>query len=112
MKFYVPFTDDDGQAEVIWSDLRERLLDLGLPTTRRRIEALSLDDRRPDFRLEIGMKTPDTAEPVLVILEAADIDIYYVFTPHNGLVRGAPYPVGLDEHGRAIPFDENAIERL
>ncbi|HEX6376751.1 MAG TPA: hypothetical protein VFZ91_13650 [Allosphingosinicella sp.] len=29
----------------------------------------------------------------------------------HGLIRGAPYPVRLDEHGSAIEFEENAIER-
>jgi hypothetical protein len=112
VKFYVPFTDDGEQAEIIWSGLRERLFDLGLPTTRRRIEALSLDDRRPGWRLEIGDETPDTGEPVLVILEAADIDLFYVFTPGQGLISGVPCPIALPEHGSAIDFEETAIERL
>jgi hypothetical protein len=112
VKYFVPLTDDDEQTEMIWPGLRERMFDFGLPTTRRRIEALSLDDRRPGFRLEIGDETPDTGEPVLVILEASDAGLYYVFTPDHGLISGAPYPVGLDEHGSAIPFEETAIERL
>jgi hypothetical protein len=112
MKFYVPFTDVDEPAEAIWSGLRERLLDVGLPTTRRRIHALSLDDRRPDWRLEIGDETPDTGEPVLVILESSDLDLYFVFTPDHGLFHGQPYPLALPEHGSAIGFEESAIERL
>lgn len=112
MRFFVPFADDDGQAEIIWSGLRERLLDLGLPTTRRRIHALSLDDRRPGWRLHIGDETPDTGEPVLVILESSDLDLYFVFTPDHGLRSGEPYPIALPDHGSAIAFAETAIERL
>jgi hypothetical protein len=112
MKFFVPYTDCDGQAEAIWSGLRERLLDDGLSTTRRRIEALSLDDRRPDWRLEVGDGAPDTGEPVLVILESSDRDLYFVFTPGHGLIHGQPYSLALPEHGSAIPFEANAIERL
>ena len=112
MKFYVPFADDDDQAEIIWSGLRERLLDVGLPTTRRRIRGLSLDDRRPGWRLEIGDDTPDTGELVLVILESSDLDLYYVFTPAHGLFRGEPHPIALPEHGSAIVFEEGPIERL
>ena len=111
MRFYVPFAEDDEQAEIIWSGHRERLAGLGLPTTRRRIRGLSLDDRRPGWRLAIGDGTPDTGEPVLVILESSDLDLYYVFTPDHGL-RGEPYPIALPEHGSAIPFEETAIERL
>lgn len=108
----MPFTEDDEQAEIVWSALRERLSDLGLATTRRRIRALSLDDRRPDWRLEIGDGTPDTGEPVLLILESSDLDLYFVFTPDHGLGSGAPYPIALPEHGSAIPFEEGPIERL
>jgi hypothetical protein len=111
VRFYVPFTEDVEEAEIVWSGLRERLLDSGLPTTRRRIRGLSLDDRRPGWRLEIGDLTPDTDEPVLVILESSDLDLYFVFTPDHGL-RGEPYPIALPEHGSAIPFEETAVERL
>ena len=120
MRVFVPFTDDDEQAEMIWSGLRERLFDFGLPTTCRRIEALSLDDRRPGFRLEIGDDTPVTGEPVPVILKSSDADLNAacpepcrrIFTPGHGLIHGAPYPVALAEHGSAIDFGESAIKRL
>lgn len=112
MRFFVPFTEDEDQAEIVWSDLRERLFELGLRTTRRRIHAISLDDRRPGWRLHIGDETPDTGEPVLVILESSDLDLYYVFTPDHGLIRGEPYPLALPEHGSAIGFEEGPIERL
>ena len=111
MKFYVPFADDDEQAELIWSGLRQRLREFGLATTRRRIRGLSLDDRRPGWRLEIGDGTPDTGEPVLVILESTDLDLYYVFTPDHGL-RGEPYPLALPEQGSAIAFQDGPIERM
>lgn len=110
MKFFVPFTESVGQAEAIWSGLRERLFDLGLPTTRRRIAAVSLEGR-PDLRFEVGGKTRDGNEHVLVILEALGLGLYFVFTRDHGLIRGAPYPV-LDETGSAIPFEESAIDRL
>jgi hypothetical protein len=112
MRFHVPYTECVGQAEAIWTVLRERLLDSGLPTTRRRIRGLSLDDRRPGWRLEIGDLTPDTGEPVLVILESSDLDLYFIFTPDHGILDGEPYPVALPDHGSAIEFEETAIERL
>lgn len=42
MNFYVPFAEDALEAEMIWALTRDFLADLGLPTTRRRIAALSL----------------------------------------------------------------------
>lgn len=110
MKFFVPYAESDEQAEVIWSGLRERLFDLGLPTTRRRIAAVSLEGHS-DVRFEVGEKTRDAGEPVLVILEARGLDLYWVFTRNHGLIRGAPYPV-LDETGSAVPFEQSPIERL
>jgi hypothetical protein len=112
VKFFVPLTDDEFEAEVIWSGVRERLFDQGLPTTRRRIQALSLEDDRPDSRLDIGRKTPATGELVMLILEASDAQAYYICTPHRGVLHGAPYTTGLGDQGRAIDFDKGPIDRL
>jgi hypothetical protein len=106
MKFFVPFAQNDGHAEQIWSNARADLLDLGLPTTSRRIWALSLDVRRPDFLLHIGREVPDDYGPAMVILESSNVDVFYVCTPYNGILGGDPFTVGLDVHGRAIDFDE------
>jgi hypothetical protein len=106
MKFFVPYAAHDAHAERIWADTRADLLDLGLPTTRRRIWALSLDVHRPECLLHIGREVPDDYGPAMIILEARDVDIYYVCTPYNGILGGDPFPLGLDEHGRAVDFDE------
>ena len=108
MKFFVPFTQDDAHAEQVWSDARADLRDLGLPTTSRRIWALSLDVRRPEFLLHIGREVPDEYGPALIIFEASNVDIFYVCTPYNGVLGGEPFPLGLGEYGRAIDFDEVA----
>lgn len=106
MKFFVPYAADDEHAEAIWSDARADLLDLGLPTTSRRIWALSLDVTRPDWLLHIGREVPDDYGPAMVIFEASNVDVYYVCTPYNGILGGEPFPMGLTERGRAIDFDE------
>ncbi|MFL6846140.1 MAG: hypothetical protein ACJ8ER_14820 [Allosphingosinicella sp.] len=108
MKFFVPFTQDDDHAEQVWADTRSDLLDLGLPTTRRRIWALSLDVRRPEHLLHIGREVPENYGPALIILQASNLDIYYVCTPFNGVLGGDPFTMGLSRHGRAIDFDEVA----
>lgn len=106
MKFFVPYAADDAHAEQIWSDARADLFDLGLPTTKRRIWALSLDVTKPNCLLHIGREVPDDYGPAMLIFEASSVDVYYVCTPWNGILGGEPFPMGLTEHGRAIDFDE------
>ncbi|HLL29844.1 MAG TPA: hypothetical protein VK403_02500 [Allosphingosinicella sp.] len=106
MKFFVPYAADDAHAEQIWSDSRADLFDLGLPTTKRRIWALSFDVHNPACLLHIGREVPDEYGPAMLIFEASDIDVYYVCTPYNGILGGEPFVLGLSERGRAIDFDE------
>ena len=109
MKFFVPWAADDAHAEQIWSDSRSDLFDLGMPTTERRIWALSLDIRQPSTVLHIGREVPDDYGPAMLIFESSNLDIYYVCTPWNGVLGGEPFPMGLGRHGRAIDFEE-AVE--
>jgi hypothetical protein len=106
MKFFVPWAADDDHAEQIWRDSRSDLFHLGMPTTKRRIWALSLDIRRPGTLLHVGREVPDDYGPAMLILEASDLDVYYVCTPWNGVLGGEPFVLGLGERGRAIDFEE------
>lgn len=76
MNFYVPLTDNDEDAELLWSAARADLLDRGLPTTRRRIAALALD-RRGEHLVEIGSSTPNPDELVMIIPEAGNMDVFW-----------------------------------
>jgi hypothetical protein len=107
MKFFVPYTGDDTEAERVWATARADLFDQGLPTTRRRIQALSLHHRGGRLLLKVGMDVPDAGEPVMIILEASNLDVFYVLTPLRGVIEGSPYVLGLDEEGRALDFDES-----
>lgn len=106
MKFFVPFAEDDAHADAIWAASRAGLLDRGLPTTGRRIWALDFHPARPDLQLHIGRKMPDDYGPALLILEASDIDLFYICTPFNGILSGDPFALVLPWPGRAIGFDE------
>jgi hypothetical protein len=108
MKFFVPYAADDDHAEQVWSDARADLFDLGLPTTGRRIWALSLDFARPDWLLHIGRDVPGGYGPAMIIFEASDSDLFHVCTPWNGVLGGEPFTLGLGRRGRAIDFDEVA----
>jgi hypothetical protein len=106
VKFFVPYAADDDHAEQIWSDARSDLFDLGLPTTKRRIWALSLDVSNPRHLLYIGREVPDEYGPAMIIFEASNVDVYYVCTPWNGVLGGEPFTLGLTNRGHAIDFEE------
>jgi len=108
VKFFVPYAADDEHSEAIWSDARSDLFDIGLPTTRRRIWALSLDGRRTGWLLHVGREIADGEGPAMIIFEASNLDAYYVCTPWRGILGGEPHVIGLGEHGRAVDFDEAA----
>ena len=76
MKFFVPYADQV-QSEEIWAEVRAALGEIGLRTTERRIQALALGNGRREHILAVGMSVPDSDEPVLLILEASDMDIFY-----------------------------------
>jgi len=108
VKFFVPYAADDEHAEAIWSEARSDLFDIGLPTTRRRIWALSLDGQRSNSLLHVGREIPEGEGPAMIIFEASGLDLYYVCTPWRGILGGEPHVLGLCERGRAIDFDEVA----
>jgi hypothetical protein len=108
VKFFVPYAADEDHAEQIWSDSRASLFDLGLPTTRRRIWALSLNGLCPDFLLHVGREIPEEYGLAMVILEASEGDRFHVCTPWNGVLGGEPFTLGLAGRGRAIDFDAAA----
>lgn len=104
MKFFVPEAPTEADAEYLWAGLRFCLDELGLPTTSRRVRALSLGPEC-ERMVEVGLDLPDDDGPVLAIFEAAGIDLFYVCTPERG-IEGPPWALGLSEEGEAIDFDE------
>ena len=109
MKFFVPGSCPELDPEWIWAATRAALLDLGLPTTRRRNQALRIGPRSDEHLVEVGMKLPDDAGPVIVILEAPADDLFYVCTPFHGVLEGAPFILCLSGKRRVIDFDEEVV---
>ena len=104
MKFFIPYVEGR-EAEALWNRVRAVLSELSLPTTDRRIQALILGDGRGEHVLAVGMSTPDCDEPILMILEAEGLGIFYACTDSNGVEEGLPFPLGLSRHGYAVDFD-------
>ncbi|HEX9933053.1 MAG TPA: hypothetical protein VGB08_09450 [Allosphingosinicella sp.] len=111
MKFFVPYSDES-ESEQVWGEVRAKLGRLGLPTGERRVQALALGDGRREHILAVGMSLPDCDEPVLLILEASGIDLFYACTPSHGIDEGVPFTLGLNSHGCAIEFDPPRPRRL
>jgi hypothetical protein len=111
VKFFVPYAADDAHSEQIWSDSRSDLLDLGLPTTKRRIWALSMHSSGGHHLLNIGRQFDPDEGPALIIFEASNRNAYYVCTPWRGVLGGEPHVLELCRQGRAIDFEE-AVEGL
>lgn len=110
MKFFLPCARDEAEAERIWAAVRLYLAELGLPTTRRRIRALGMTIAGTDHEVAVGGDTPYSDEVVMVILEANNLDIFYVCTPSRGMLDDIPYPMALDdERWRVIDFEEEVV---
>lgn len=108
MRFFIPHAADSDDAERIWAGIRLWLAELGLPTTRRRIRALSLEIDGVAHYVPVGGETPD-GEVVMMILEASDNGLYYVCTPDRGMLEDIPIPMALHDEWRVIDFDEEVV---
>lgn len=108
MKFFIPCAEGRAEAEEIWGQLRAMLFDLGLPTTRRRIQAVTLGREGDGSLLEVGMETPD-GDPVLAILEASNTDIFYACTACRTMLERRPYPLALAEGAPVVDFEEGVV---
>ncbi|MEA3035751.1 MAG: hypothetical protein QOH04_1516 [Sphingomonadales bacterium] len=104
MKFFIPYVESR-EADRLWHEVRRALGEIGLATTERRVQALALASGRGEHILAVGMAPPDSEEPILMILEADGIDLFYACTDSRGVEQGIPYPLGLTGHGYAINFD-------
>jgi hypothetical protein len=105
VKFFVPFADGPGDAELFWTRMRLRLAsEYDLPTTGRRIFALETDKGA----VEVGDGTPpaDYEDIVMAILECDGLDnLYFVFTCRHDELVDPPYPLSVDETWRVVDFE-------
>lgn len=95
LKFFVPYTDGDKQAERVWTNVRAFLTEKGLSTTDRRIRKVYFRHQGGDYEAEVGKMFADLQEEAVIILEAAHRNLIYLCTPNRGVVRGGPYLIGV-----------------
>lgn len=109
MKFFMPgFGESD--AERVSAGTQQWLSELGLATTRRRIQALACEIDGRDHYIQVGGDLPYAeGDLVMIILESSNLGIFYVCTPSRGVLEDIPYPMCLDESWRVIEFDEEVV---
>lgn len=102
MRFYVPYTESDEQAERLWISVRRYLTQQGFSTTERRIRKVYFRQSGQDYEAEVGKLFRELQEEAIFILEAAHRRLIYLCTPNRGVVRGDPYLVDARNNGTYI----------
>ena len=95
MKFFIPKTKDDAQAQEVWKSVKkfaEEMLDWEV--SDRRIFSIAYQKHGKDYCVEVGKPDPRNGEIVIAILESVT---YLVCTPNRGVLRGMPILVGESE---------------
>ena len=103
MKFFVPKTKDEVEAQQIWEATKKFAEEtMGWKVSDRRIFSIAYRHDGKDSYVEVGKPDPDIQEPVLVILES---NAYLVCTPNRGVLRGMPLLVGKEEAREIRDFE-------
>lgn len=88
MKFFVPTTKDDKQAEELYASIKKFAQEaMGSGIGSQRIFALTCFKKGKEYQVEVGKPDPATGETVMAILE---FFTYLVCTPNRGVLRGWP----------------------
>ncbi len=103
MKFFVPHTTDDKQAEEVFESIRKFAeTTTGWEMSSRRIFSLDYMHNSKTYHSEVGKLEREIGEPVIAILESTT---YLVCTGSRGVVRGLPILVGMSEAFNVVDFD-------
>ena len=108
MNFYVPDPRLNAEADMLLFVVEDFLAARGRAFTRRRIRALIWDDGEQDELILVGADWHDCQSgdmPVVLILEdAADPALIYVFSMDQVAVEEMPHMVRLDPRWRIVDF--------
>jgi len=85
MKFFVPATDNEKEAETLYKEIRQFARKNTSPLTDRRIQIISFRDKGRLVSAEVGKIDPIVGETVVAILETIEPGPYLVCTPNRGV---------------------------
>ena len=105
VKFFVPGTENEGEAEELYENVRRFAVENCGPVTDRRISSIDFRDRGQLLHAQVGEVDPITGEMVIVILETPGNQPYLVCTPNRGVLRGMPVLVGKGKVRVITDFD-------
>ena len=104
MRFFVPVTEDEKEAEAVWEATKRFAEDmLGWEISERRIFSIAYRHEGQDYYVEVGKPDPRVKEVVIAILESKT---YLVCTPNRGVVRSVPLLVGQGKVGEITDFQD------
>ena len=114
MNFYVPDPRLNADADMLLYLVERFLAARGRAFTRRRIRALIWDDGEQDELILVGADWHDCQTgdmPVVLILEdAADPALIYVFSMDQVAFEEMPHMVRLDPLWRIVDFDDGGCD--
>ncbi len=105
MKFYVPHTVDEAQAEEVYQSVRA-FVTTTHPPTDRRIHSVTYKHNGKPQVATVGELETDVGEEVIIILEASHPEpTYMICTVSRGVAKGAPV-VAVDPQAVVTDFED------
>ncbi|WP_234733190.1 hypothetical protein [Tellurirhabdus bombi] len=103
MKFFVPATKDNKEAENVYSILQKKIRQANYKPTDARVYSITFEDNGQELTETVGKSSPIAHENVVAIFETEDI--YLICTTNRGILRGLPIAAGKWAITRAELFD-------
>lgn len=91
-KFYVPFAEDEAQAENVWQNTKKFHERHGATISDRRIYSIEYQHKGKKCIDVIGGLDRYDNEKILILLEADQV--YFCCTANQGVLRGGPIYIG------------------
>lgn len=92
MKFFVPATKNDAEAEKVYGILRKSMQKHRYETTDQRIYSITFDDNGFSLNETVGKPSETSGETIVAIFQAGDL--YLICTNNRGVLRGMPMIAG------------------
>lgn len=106
MKFFVPGTKNDQEAENVYGILRKKMTQHRYQPNDARIYEIAFEDNGQTITETVGKHSSIASEPIVAIFETEDV--YLICTTNRGILRGMPLLAGKWATVRAEPFEADA----
>lgn len=103
MKFFVPASTDNEQAERVYQSIREFVKEQGYTINDSRIYSITFDHNGNRITDTVGEVSASNGEHVVAIFDAGMV--YLVCTLNSGVARGAPMMAGKNQTVQKLLFE-------